>query len=206
MPESYIQLPADSTGKKAHTFQRTIGSNTVEDEAVLLGEQYLATYAVESLATSIATVNDHVLQIMAGASLNVYVRRIVVTQAIVATTAALFGMSVVRLSTAGTGGTVRTPSAFDTADAAAGASAMTLPTSKGTEGVELFRHYASAIQTVAVGGPASATIVFDFDVDKLRTKAIRIPAGTANGIAVKILNAVAGAQANVWALISEANF
>lgn len=32
MPESYIQLPADSSGKKLHTRQRTVGADTVQDQ------------------------------------------------------------------------------------------------------------------------------------------------------------------------------
>lgn len=35
MPESFIQLPADSTGKKSHTRQRTIGANVIEDSYVI---------------------------------------------------------------------------------------------------------------------------------------------------------------------------
>ena len=34
MSESYIQLPTDSTGKKARSIQRTVGENSVQDEVV----------------------------------------------------------------------------------------------------------------------------------------------------------------------------
>jgi hypothetical protein len=35
MAESYTQVPPDSTGRKIHTRQRTIGANTVEDQFVI---------------------------------------------------------------------------------------------------------------------------------------------------------------------------
>jgi len=39
MPESIIQLPADSTGKKLRTRQRVVGANTVEEQYVLVGDE-----------------------------------------------------------------------------------------------------------------------------------------------------------------------
>ena len=79
MAESIVQV-TEGSGKKLHTFNRTIGANSVEDEVVLLGENYLASYMIVA-AASAATANSHVLQIMAGASLKVRVRRIEVQQA-----------------------------------------------------------------------------------------------------------------------------
>ncbi len=37
MAESYVQLPADSTGKKLRTLSNTVGSNLVHQEVVTLG-------------------------------------------------------------------------------------------------------------------------------------------------------------------------
>lgn len=205
MAESIVQV-TEGSGKKLHTFQRTIGANNVEDEVILHGEPYLATYCATFASTSIATANDHVLQLMAGASLNLYVRRILIFQAQAATTAGLVGWAICRLTTAGTGGTAGTPSPLDSTDAASGATAMTLPTVKGTEGTFLWREFVQTIQTVPTGGVAKAPTMLDIDFDRMRTKGIRIPAGTANGMAVKLLTASAGASVYVDVLFSEANF
>lgn len=205
--ESLVQV-TEGSGKKLHTWQRTIGANSVEDEYVLIGEQGLAAYGVATgSSVSIATANDHIFQLMAGASLNVFVRRIRVFQTVVATTAALIQFHLLRLSTAGTGGTAITPSPFDSADAASGATFMTLPTVKGTEGVRLGMAAAEVTQTVPTGGSGQAALLAEWDFDKLlRTKAVRIPSGAANGICLKNINATAGASVQVEVILTEANY
>lgn len=205
MAESLVNV-TEGSGKKLHTFSRSIGVNIVEDEIVALGDQYLATFTLTSQATSIATINDHVLQLMAGASLNVYVRRLYITQVALATTAGVIGIQLLRLSTAGTGGTTRTPVAMDASDSI-GCTGMTLPSSKGTEvSGELWRGYCQTVQTLPASGPAKSVEMFGIDFDALRLKPIRIPAGTTNGLAVKILTAAAGATVNVVITGTEANF
>ena len=89
---------------------------------------------------------------------------------------------------------------------AAGAASMTLPTVLGTAGVDLLYFTTQVTQTLATGAAGTATTLFDFDADRLRTKAIRIPAGAANGIYIKNLAAVAACTVYVYALFSEANF
>jgi hypothetical protein len=205
MPESIVQV-TEGSGKKLHTFQRTIGANAVEDEVILHGEPYLASYIQNATAASTATANSHLLQLMAGASLNVYVRQIRCYQTALATTAAIARLQVLRLTTAGTGGTAQSAAqALDTTDAAATATAMTLPTVKGTEAAVSLRGLTgSFIQTVPTGGTSTLIAVFDFE--RFRSKALRIPAGTANGIAVKNLDAVAAATLQIEIDFTEANF
>lgn len=206
MAESIVQVN-EGSGKKLHTFQRTIGANTVEDEVMLSGEPYLATYFVSSGLISIATANSHILQIMAGASLNVYIRRLLIWQSAAVTTAAFASWQLLRLTSAGTGGAVPTSAALDSGDAAAGAAAMTLPTVKGTEGAVLATATPLLIQTIPVGGPAGGSLIVDLDFDKqLRAKMPRIPAGAANGLALKWLTANAAGQVTVTVYYSEANF
>lgn len=206
MAESIVQIN-EGAGKKLHTFQRTIGANAVEDEIILHGEPYLATYAVvPSTAMSMATANDHLVQIMAGASLNVMIRRIRIYQVAAATTAAIASFQLFRLTTAGTGGTAVTPAPLDSSDAASGATAMTLPTAKGTEGTLVGYLTGLLIQTVPTGGPNLATLIAEWDFEKLRTKALRIPSGATNGIAIKHLNANAAATVAIEVIISELNF
>lgn len=205
MPESIVQV-TEGSGKKLHTFQKTIGANVVEDEVVVLGEAYLADYFVDAAAAiSAATANSHLMQIMAGATLNVYIRRIQIWQLGLAATAAIADMGVFRLTTAGTGGTAITPARLDLTDAASGATAMTLPTVKGTEAVAPSWHgSAGFVQTVPTSGVNP--LLLDLDFSRLRQKSLRIAAGTANGIAVKNITAIAAATVFVHIELMEANF
>lgn len=204
MAESLVQV-TEGTGKKLHTNQRTIGANNVEDEVVILGEQYLASYIVHPNANiSTATGASHLLQIMAGASLKVRIRRIEIFQVVLATTVSFIDFQLWRLSTAGTGGTAYNPAPLEPGDVA-GATAMTLPTVKGTETTQICSVQPVLLQTL--GASADLTqprAVIDFD--RPRSKPLIIAAGAANGIAIKNGGGVAGASimVNVW--LDESNF
>lgn len=206
MPESFVQV-TEGSGKKLHTFQRTVGANIVEDEVVLVGESYLPGYLVgNSVAISTVTTNSHLLQLMAGASLPVRVRRIEMYQEALAGGTAIAKAELRRLTSAGTGGTVLTPEKLDPADAASGATARALPGTPGTEG-SVVAFWSGVLPTTApttvalVGGPM---LVWDFE--RLRSKGLIIPAGTANGIAIKWLVGIVSASVrfNVW--FDEINF
>lgn len=204
MGESTVEVTT-GTGKKLHSWARTIGANTVEDEVGVNGEQYLATYTVAHGPASMATANSHITQIMAGASLKVRIRRIRVWQFAPATTATVGIWELYRLTTAGTGGTAITPSALDTLDAASGATAMTLPTAKGTEGARIETASCYVIQTVGASTPFNGPMI-DWDFDRLRTKPLIIQAGTSNGIAVKNTTGAAAGQVMVTILFDESSF
>lgn len=207
MPESIVQV-TEGSGKKLHTFQRTIGANTVEDEVTIQGEQHLATYNLWATGISWATINSHIVQLMAGAALNVYVRSIRLFQTGLATAAALATWELRRLTTAGTGGGALSVPALDSVDAAAGAAGMSLPAVKGTEGVVLYTGSVALIQTMGASAPAAPwPLLVEVDFEKLRGKALRIPAGVANGIALKNFGAgVAAATVAVNVVFAEANF
>lgn len=206
MAESIVQV-TEGSGKKLHTFNRTIGANSVEDEVVLQGEPYLASYIVTTgtNAASLATAATHLLQLMAGASLKVRVRRIEVWQAVLATTAAIDDFTIVRLTTAGTGGTVTTPAPLEIADGASSAVGMRVPTAKGTEAASIALASAYIMQTAGASTPQVEPIIV-WDFDKPRTKPLIIAAGATNGIAVKNGTARAGASVyiNIW--FDETNF
>ena len=204
MAENFVNV-TEGSGKKLHTFNRTIGANDVHDEGVFLAEQYLASYGVsQTTAISTATANSHLLQIMAGASLKVRVRRIEIGLQTLATSAALADIAIYRLTTAGTGGTAWTPAPLDPSDPAAGATAMSLPTVKGTEAAQLYRQAAPFTQTIT----ATPALINPFWVWEagIRQKPIVIAAGAANGIAVKMIPATAGATVWVNAWIDESSF
>lgn len=204
MAEQIVQV-TEGAGKKLHTFERTIGANAVQDEVVLHGEPYLASYVAIGGSVSVATANSHPLQLMAGSSLNVRVRRIRVWQTGLATTANIYNCELRRLTTAGTGGTVITPNPLDTGDAASGATAMTLPTVKGTEGVLLGWATSYWVQTISASTPTTEPL-FVWDFEFQRTKPLIIAAGTSNGIAVKNIPGIAGAQVVVEVIFNESSF
>lgn len=199
MVESFINV-TEGAGKKAHTNQRTIGANVVEDEYTLPGEYAYATYTFSASAVSHATAASHMLQIMAGASLNVRIRKIVVSQRGVPAAVISTEFVFVRLTTAGTGGTVITARPYDGADAAAGATGMTLPTAKGTEGVTLWDE-SIWLGTVAVP-VATNKLVW---TQTPGTKPIIIPAGTTNGLAIKN-SAGSTATMDITVEVVETNF
>jgi len=206
MAESIVQVNS-GTGPKLHTANYTVGANTVEDEYVLIANPQIATYATTTPAggVSIATANSHVVAWQAGASLNLYIRRITIYQIVLATTAAISEWQLWSLTTAGTGGTVQTIYKLDSTDAAAGMTAMTLPTAKGTESNRLWAGCRMVTQTVPTAG--GEMLMFDLDFDKmLRGKVPRVPAGAANGIAIKNVSANAAATVAVTAYISELSY
>ena len=194
----------EGAGKKLAASTYTENSQVVLDQKVIEGEHYLASYQVSSVATgasgiSTATGSSHLIQIMAGSSLNVRIRRIEITQGAMATAVSLLSLGLYRLSSAGTGGTVLPFEPLDPADVAAGASAMALPTVKGTLTVPLYFGPLYMMQTLGVSNPLlSPGLTMDFD--RPRMKPLLIPAGTSNGIILINFTAVAAGTVavNVW--------
>lgn len=207
MAESFINQ-TEGAGKKSHTNSRVIGVNTVEDEVVLLGENYLASYIVThaSASVSTATANSHLMTINAGASLKVRIRRIEIYQHALATTAAYMALVLVRTTTAApTGGTAVTPAPLDTTDAASGCTAMTLPTVKATESTIVGGGDLYMVQTAGASSTfITPPLVWDFD--RPRSKPLIIQAGTTIGLAVKNLTAIAAGSVSVQVWLDETNF
>lgn len=207
MAESFVNV-TEGSGKKLHTFDKTIGANSVHDEVMIQGLPYLATYTFPITGISLATAASHVLQIMAGSTLNVYIMNIVLHQASNATTAAFVEWSMRRVSTPGTGGTGVTAVVLDTTDAGAGATGMTLPTVKGTEGGVPIRHSSYLVQTPGAAGVPMLP-VFEWpprDAARGLYKTIRIPAGTSNGVVLRNDTGHAGATVTGTCTVIEANF
>lgn len=202
MANSIVQV-TEGTGKKLNTWNRTIGANSVEDEYTLPGEYPHPTYSVSTtIGTATAT---HSLEIMAGASLKVRIRRIRVEQSANATTAGPVTISLIRLTTAGTGGTAFTPTKFDTADVAAGATAMFGPTVNGTEsGNEIIRTVLLLRQAVSAT-QSQPDDAFEW-VQSPNGQPIIIPAGATNGLAVKLASTPAGASLAIYAEFVETSF
>ncbi len=199
---SFVQVAPNSTGVKVATGPAyTENSNSVQDEKFIPGETYLPTYTAVASQVSWATTASHAIQIMAGAALNVRIRRIRVSEHSVPAAISANEMQLVRVTTAGSGGTAITPRPFDTSDAAAGATAQTLPSSKGTEGAILW----SEDLALGTGTVITQTRIFEwFQVDE--NKPIIIPAGTTNGLVLKIIAGVASATCNITVEFVETSF
>jgi hypothetical protein len=203
--QSSIQVTAGS-GTHVRTSAKVISATTRHEQYHQLGEPDEATYTVSRVvAASMATADSHLIQIMAGGTLPVYVRRIRLYQSALATTAAMVGVSILRLTTAGTGGTALTPAPRDTTDAASGATAMMLPSSKGTESTLIWSGSVGVVQTVPTSGVNPLILDETFGGPDSAMKSIRIPAGTANGICLKN-NASAGTSVIVHVELTEAGY
>lgn len=177
MAEQFVSITEGDGDKKLHTFERTVNGQVVQDEVVVLGEHFLPTYWVGSGA-AVGTANDHVLQLMAGASKKLRIRRVVIRQtASLASAITAAEFQLVRLTTAGTGGSAVTgPNPFDTSSPAAGAVGKVSPSPKGTEGAIIEDEF----MTIVAALPTQPGIVWDY-----WDSPIVIPAGAANGIAIK---------------------
>lgn len=201
--EAFVNVN-EGTGKKIHHISRTIGADLQHDEVVVQGEYQYASYTVVLPATAamLSTANSHLLQIMAGASLNVRIRSIEVWLGGATTSTATFLIELWRLSTAGTGGTAITPGKLVTADAASGATAMTLPTVKGTETTKLYHWNPVVVSAIASGTPTLLVQkTFPLNIEPLL-----IPAGAANGIAIKNVSSQAAGTMIMTVEFVETNF
>jgi len=190
--------------KKLHFFERTIGANIVQDEVVLLGEPYLATYTLVAEGVSTATAASHLLQIMAGSALTVRIRWIQIQQSGLAGAAGTTRIELVRLTTAGTGGGAITAAKMDTTDGAGGVTGMTLPTVKGTETTVVF---ADSLGLVAAAPVLQAgKVIWGVAPPAANHKPLMIPAGTSNGIAIKNISGLASGTVDIVVSCTESSF
>ncbi len=158
------------------TNARSLQTNTAGQLVVTANQGVRATYvaSVQGVAYTSAT---QILVIEAPAGSPVYISRLIIWQTGTDTTNAITNFTLIRTTTAGTGGTI-TPNPYDTADAAFGGIVRSAPTA-GTAGVTLF-NIPLDVPTAAANQPA---VVLDFDGPHARKMPV-IAAGTANGIAL----------------------
>lgn len=188
--ESYIGVDeAVSPDAKLRSISRVIGGNTVEEEAVILGEPFLPHYTVSSGGAGVGTDNAHTCQLMAGSSLNVRVRKIRIRQAGLASSAGTAELELIRLTTAGSGGSAVTPAPMDPGDAACGATYMGSPSTPGTEGTTIIRRIPMGMEAAQ---PTGEVAVWEW-AEHPYGKPIIIPAGTSNGLCLKVVEPVTSA-------------
>jgi len=181
---------AGTPDKYLHTNQRTISSTAREDQYVLPGMGAYPTYSVTRTSISGATTAAHLIQIMGDGTNYSRLLRVHLIP-LQSTSASGVRVQIVRLSSAGTGGTAITPAPYDTADTYAGG-AMTLPSSKGTEGAALYTWFGYS--------PTANGVVYPLRWEaQPQAKPIVFGTATTSGIAVKIVTGVAGLLFDVTA-------
>lgn len=191
MPQSSLGY-TDGAGRLLDSYQRSISSNTVEEQVVVVAPPYVPTYVVPvTTEISTATANSHLIQVMGSAANRLELVRLQVFQSTGATSSTLALLSLLRLTTAGTGGTAFTPNPINPVDAATTATAMTLPSAKGSEGVALWSGSMLMLTAAAVVTAGVDPCILDINWEQLRAKSPEIAAGLANGAALKLLTAVA---------------
>ena len=181
-----------STGTDAYLAaqDRTVGGTAVEEQIIRVGYSLDPTYAVIADDVSVATVNDHVLQVMADGTnyCRLLGMNIQPTDNGPASDA-LLKLQLVRLTTAGSGGGALNDSPYDDADSFGG-DMRSLPTSKGTEG-DILRKIYMPLDSVPQG--IQQPHEFDALVPEVQGKPIIWGPATSDGLAVKVENAVASA-------------
>jgi hypothetical protein len=126
MPESFIQVPPNSSGLKMRTRQRTVGANTVEEQYVIpIGERVVSfegaigTFRVPGSAATPQNLLS--VENTAGSAVLLGIRRIAVDVQVSATTAAMINtyIRLFRGTTVPTGGTTHTKHSFDSTESSA---------------------------------------------------------------------------------------
>lgn len=150
--------------------------NPVAPQAVSGGQSAYATYTV-TVSSQANTTSSHAIVIEAPAASAVRILKVRILAPGIQTTAGVRLLQLIRTTTAGTGGAV-TPAVHDPADSAYGGICRAKPTA-GTAG--------TVLQDIPLFVPtavaAFAPILFDY-ADVSQDKALVIPAGVANGIAL----------------------
>lgn len=160
MPESYIQLPLDSTGKKIRTRQRTVASQTVEEQFIALAAE--PTFMVWTGAQAPAA-NKFLLSILntaAGGGQILKVRKLFLVNSYVgaAITGVMLEYQVQRI-TGITGGTAITANPSDTADTAMSNATIVHTATSVTGGTPvLFSWYTNNDEGGLTGASPQATI------------------------------------------------
>lgn len=114
MPESYTQVPPNSTGNKMRTRSRVVGADTVHEQAVFNGA--LPTYYALADAVAFAA-NKHMISIhnATGSGKMVVLKKLfLINNQIATATGVMLRQELKRFTAAPTGGTAITPVACDT--------------------------------------------------------------------------------------------
>lgn len=190
----------EGVGKMLHAVQRSVASNTVYADAIVISEAYLPTYTATATTAMTMGANDHLFELQ-GSTLNrLLIRSIEVTQ-LANATAVSAAVQLLRTTTAGTGGTSYTPVALDPTSSATTATFRGgLSANKGTEGGVLGEW--TMQMSAAPGVLAAPTFVKEWRDPRVQPPTIA--AGNANGICLKLITAVTTGTVHIVVTFSEA--
>lgn len=141
MAESYIQLPADSTGKKLRTFERVVGGNTVHEQFTQIAEE--AAWLITTPAIAAASGRIYLACLNTGAGQKIALRGLWIIRTNTAVTGAAMQFDLKRIS-AIVGGTTVTPNLLDSTDPALTGFTCVHTATSATEGAVLFPFYGSS--------------------------------------------------------------
>ncbi len=118
MPESYVQVAPDSTGKRLRTYEKTVNAVVVQEQYVILAGFPTYYFQTATNAGVGSATNFHFDVFNAsGSGVVLKVRKLFLQQTFVAQTGVAATFEVRRTSAVGTGGTTLTAVKADTADA-----------------------------------------------------------------------------------------
>jgi hypothetical protein len=138
VPESYVQVPANSTGVKLRSRQRTVGANTV-DEQFFTAAPDVTFYAYSGSAACAA--NKHFLSILNTGAQVFHVEALyLINTALVALTGVALQFDIKKV-TAVSGGTAITVQQADSTDTAIASTTIQTAPPTVTEGAVLWSHF-----------------------------------------------------------------
>ncbi len=197
MTQSQIGV-STGTDKFLHSNTRTIGGTALEEQLVIPGQAIDPTYNILVDDVAVSAANEHLIQIMADGT--GYTRLLKLTAQPTENLPASIGhikLALYRLSSAGTGGAALSDAPYESTDSYGG-DMRSLPTSKGTEG-QLLTTFYRGVDTGAQRGHAEpSNVVYEWLPG---TKPIIFGTGATDGIALKIIDALASTSLIVQALV-----
>lgn len=133
MPESFLWLPPDSTGKKLRTYEKVVGANTVHEQYVILAG-FPTYYYLSASSAAVGPVIHLDLFNAVGSGVILKVRKLFLQVTYVAQVGTAATFTIDRTSAVGTGGTIITGQKADSTDAnlPASVTARSIPTGGAT--------------------------------------------------------------------------
>lgn len=190
MAESSLPLTDGDGSGGLRVNTETRGGTAVDTQAVFIGQTPNPTYTIRFNDVSMATANAHLAVIMGNGTSYPKIHEIYISQGGTATGTAVPEFQVLRVTTAGTGGTAISARPFHPSNTSPySGSCFYLPSSAGSEG-DILLNGSMNVRTVNTG----AVIPWHWKAGDV-TEPIISGNGTASGIAVKNLRAVVGGTA-----------
>ncbi len=197
MSESSLPLTDGDGSGGLRVNTQTIGGTAVDTQAVFVGQTPNKTYTMRFQDTSMATANAHLAVIMGNGTAYPKIHEIHIAQGGTATGTAVAEIQVLRVTTAGTGGTAVSARPFHPSNTSPySGSCFVLPSAAGSEG-DILLNDSMNLRTANTG-----QVVPMHWTQTNFAEPIISGNGTASGIAIKNLRAVVGGTAVGYIIFS----